>query len=172
MMRLAPPYDARALANFFLELADQRGVELTQLMLYKLVYLCHGWYLATEGEPLISQTFEAWQYGPVVKVLRDQFSCFGKSKISGRATRLNIHDGTELVVAPLLAESDREFAVGIFDAYRRYSAWQLSDFTHEAGSPWDRVWNAEAPLGRLALSLSNAEIQKYFTGLPTKHLLS
>src|SRR5438067_13784825 len=94
------PYDARAVANFLLDLADNRKIPLTQLSLYKLIYFSHGWYLSKTANPLIKQDFEAWEHGPVVKVVRDQFRNFGKKLIRVRASKLDIFTGVRSVVGP------------------------------------------------------------------------
>ena len=171
-MPAGPPYDARAVANVMLDLAEQAGQRLTQVSLLKLVYFAHGWYLATYDRPLVAQDFEAWQYGPVVKVVRDEFKRFGKDPITARAMKLNIQTGARVPVDPDLNETDRSFVKSIFQAYQGYDAWQLSDMTHEAGSPWDRIWNASEPMGRLALRIRNDEIKTHFSGIRRRFLLS
>ena len=62
-----PNYDARAVANFLLDHADARGLSLTQLMLLKLLYFSHGWYLNRFKSPLVENEFEAWEHGPVIR---------------------------------------------------------------------------------------------------------
>jgi uncharacterized phage-associated protein len=159
------PYDARAVANFYLDLADCNHVALTQMALLKLIYFAHGWHLAKCSGPLIRQHFEAWEYGPVIKIVRDEFLQFGEEAITGRATRFDLLQGRRSVVCPHLAEGDQTFVSTIFAAYHGYSAWQLSELTHEVGSPWDRLWNCHAPIGRLALRIRNEDIRDHFTGI-------
>jgi len=166
------PYDARAVANLLLDLAEERGQRLTQVSLLKLIYFAHGWYLATYDRPLVTQDFEAWQYGPVVKVVRDEFKQFGKSAIAGRATKLNIRTGVRSFIAPDISDPDQNFMRSILQAYEGYDAWQLSDMTHEKGSPWDKLWNTSEPVGRLALRIRNEDIKAHFRGLPRRFLLS
>lgn len=165
-------YDARAVANLLLDIADQRKVPLTQVSLLKLIYFSHGWFLAETGCPLVEQEFEAWEYGPVVKVVRDAFKSFGDAPISCRAMRLDIFTGTRSVVEPNLSEEDRKFILTVFDAYHIHDAWKLSNMTHEKGSPWDIIWNSTKPLGRLALRIRNGEIKQHFDGLPKRFRLS
>ena len=162
------PYDARAVANLILDFGESRKLRLTQLSLYKILYFAHGWYLVKTGEPLITQDFEAWEFGPVVKVLREEFRGFGKQRIAGRAHRLDIFSGERSVVEPLLAQEDRDFVESILGAYQSYHAWRLSEMTHEIGSPWDKVWNASEPIGRLGLRITNAEIKAHFDRLPER----
>jgi uncharacterized phage-associated protein len=93
MTNSTAPYDSRIVANYLLDLASDRKLTLTQLVLYKILYFAHGWYLSSFDKPLLTQEFEAWQLGPVVKVLRDQFEKFGKRPITERAEKLNIYTG-------------------------------------------------------------------------------
>jgi uncharacterized phage-associated protein len=165
------PYDARAVANFFLDLADQSQIPLTQLAVLKLLYFAQGWYLARSDAPLVLQDFEAWQFGPVIKIVRDEFSQFGDGAISGRATRFDLIRGKRSVVLPKLADEDQAFVKSIFAAYRGYDAWQLSELTHEAGSPWDCLWNSNAPVGRLGLRIRNEDIRNHFVGISQRFRL-
>lgn len=166
------PYDARAIANLLLDLAQVRNLPLTQVSILKLLYFAHGWYLATHCRPLILQEFEAWQYGPVVKVVRDAFKHYEAAPITEHATKLDILTCERTVVAPNLSADDAEFIRSIFDAYHVYDAWELSDMTHEPGSPWDRIWNSTTPIGRLALRIKNEDIQAHFDRLPRRFRLS
>jgi uncharacterized phage-associated protein len=162
-MSSASPYDARAVANLLLDLAEARSVQLTQVSLLKLLYFAHGWYLAVHSKPLVSQDFEAWEHGPVVKVVRDAFRSFGRDPITTRATKLHLQSGEHVPVTADLDERDARFVQSIFEAYHVFDAWQLSDMTHEPGSPWDRLWNSREPVGRLALRIKNVDIQAHFT---------
>src|SRR5882762_236012 len=82
-------YDPKSIANVFLALAEAEGKHLTPLQLIKLVYIAHGWYLALTQKPLISEQAEAWQYGPVIPSLYQEFKGFGNSFIKRRAGELS-----------------------------------------------------------------------------------
>src|SRR4051794_36847985 len=83
------PYPAKAIANYFLDLAEQSGKQLTPMQIQKLVYLAHGWNLAIKGEPLIAERIEAWTYGPVIRNLYDEFKKNGSRPIKQRATEID-----------------------------------------------------------------------------------
>lgn len=165
---VAPPYDARAVSNFILDLADECGAKLTQMQLLKILYFAHGWFLAEYKMPLVKQNFEAWDYGPVIRVVRDSFKCFGKETITSRAESFDIFTGECFVVEPILDDGHATFVEQVFVAYHMKGAWELSDMTHERGSPWDRIWNTEEPLGRLGLRIPQEEIRRYFEMLPPR----
>lgn len=162
---LLPPYDARAVANYILELADHRRVNLTQMQILKIIYFAHGWYLAAYDKALIKQDFEAWKMGPVVRVVRDAFAKFGKDVVTERAESFDIFTGEIFEVLPVQDEKDRKFIKDIFSAYHIHDGWSLSQMTHEKDSPWDRLWNADEPRGRLRLALRNDEIRSHFLKL-------
>jgi uncharacterized phage-associated protein len=166
------PYDSRAVANFLLDLAEERKLFLTQLSLYKIIYFAHGWYLSSFEEPLILQDFEAWKFGPVVKVLHNEFGRFRSRPITARARKLDIYSNQHKEVTADLAMADKNFVVSTFDAYHVHDAWKLSEMTHEIGSPWDLLWNASEPTGRLGLRLRNREIKAHFDGMSQRFRLS
>lgn len=136
-------HDARAIANFFLDRASNRGAKLTTMTLLKVLYFAHAWYLAKEGSPLVAQPFEAWQYGPVNRVVYDQFKDFGKSPIEGRAVSFDPSTPGFCETKYNLDAETEVFLNNIFDYYAQFHPFQLSDLTHEKGSPWDVIW-AEA----------------------------
>ena len=166
------PYDARTVANTILDRLDEIGSSATQLQLYKMLYFAHGWSLALNGRPLVSQQFEAWNHGPVIGVVRDAFKKFGSTQITDRAEKLNIFTGEFVAVDPLEDEADREFIYRIVDSYHSYDGWHLSELTHEQGSPWDQIWNSPEPVGKLALRLDDRAICSYFVQLPRRFAIN
>lgn len=168
----AAPYDARAIANRVLDRADEIGAKITQLQLYKIIYFAHGWYLTSEGRRLVSQDFQAWSYGPVIRVVRDAFKDFGKEPIAGRAERLDIFTGELIPLEPITDQRDIDFIDKIVDFYHVYDGWKLSDMTHEEGSPWDQVWNAKTPIGNLGLRIDERSIYDHFSRIPRRFSLN
>lgn len=171
-MASTAPYDAREIANFLLDLADERGNSITQITVLKVIYFAHGWYLTYFGKPLISNDFEAWQHGPVIKVVRDSFKECGAEPIKARAKKLVLVTGNYEVVIPKLSHEDEEFVKDIYNEYSKFSAWQLSDMTHEPGSPWHRLWHAKEAVGRVGLRIRNDDIRAHFASARAKGSVS
>jgi uncharacterized phage-associated protein len=124
-----PPYDARIIANYFLELGSRDRIPLDPLKIQKLVYLAHGWHLAFFGRPLILQSVEAWRYGPVVQSLYSEFRDFRACPITRPAYAAEN-------TATLDAQT-KSFLENVWQTYRQYSPVQLSMITHEPGYAWD-----------------------------------
>ncbi len=137
-------HDARAIANFFLDRADSRGLRLSIMTLLKVLYFAHAWYLAKEDKPLIAQPFEAWDYGPVNRVVYDQFKKFGKNPINIRAVSFDVSRISFCPTSYSLDAETEKFLGDIFDYYSQFHALKLSDLTHEKGGPWDVIWSAAA----------------------------
>lgn len=77
------------------------------MQLQKLVFLAHGYYLAsTRGVPLVDEPFEAWDYGPVCRNLYYEFRDFGRQPINRLATEVDWDAETEIPVAA--PSDDRE----------------------------------------------------------------
>jgi len=137
-------YDAAAIANYFLDLADQKGTELDPMKIQKLVYFGHGWHLAFRDEPLIKERIEAWEYGPVIPPLYGQFKKFGNGPITERALKLEFESSKiSYKVASIEGQADQQTTTftkslldRIWEVYGSLTAIQLSNLTHEDGSPW------------------------------------
>jgi uncharacterized phage-associated protein len=133
-------YDARAISNFLIRRAEAKSAQITAMTLLKVLYFSHAWFLAKYERPLVAQPFEAWKYGPVCRVVYDQFKEQGEKPISKYAVSF---DPIKMNYIPTIAEfgDDIEiFLENIFDYYTQYNAYKLSDLTHEKGGPWHQIW--------------------------------
>ena len=127
------PYDARAVANYFLDLASSEGRSLDPMGIEKLVYFAHGWHLAVFETPLVEQPVEAWQYGPVIRDLYQSFKEFGTNWIKRLATK----DGVPPRIENTEETKDtRALLNRVWSVYKNYSSIQLSNLTHLPDSPW------------------------------------
>src|SRR4051812_38412301 len=98
-MRFKP----KAIANYFLDLAEMDNEKIQPLKMQKLVYFAHGWYMAFMGDPikpLLDEYVEAWQYGPVIPDLYHAFKSFGSNPITGRAVSWYFDRSTARPVVP------------------------------------------------------------------------
>lgn len=162
-------YDARAIANFVLDHASNFGQQLTVMGILKLLYFAHGWHLAQTGRPLIRQRFEAWEFGPVVRVVYDCFKGIGRSPIRNRAWKQDPVTRAAEVVSYELSPETADFLRGISDSYAHLHAFKLSEMTHEPGSPWDRVWNDRSSI-HLGMVIPNDAIRDYFISALNRQL--
>lgn len=156
------PLPAKAVANYFIELAKSEQVSITQMKIQKLVYIAHGWHLALLERPLVRERIEAWRWGPVIPDLYHDLKEFGNQPVTREAVEIMI-DGTIVEVrAPRIGFSDGDtdktkvLLDRVWKVYRRYTAAQLSEMTHRNGTPWQETAR------NLKTYIPNEMIQKYY----------
>lgn len=140
------PYSAAKVANEMLEIARERGDELTPLQLLKLVYVAHGWAFPLLGRPLVNEPAQAWQYGPVIPSLYRAISVFRSAPVTNLVPD---YDPQEM------AWDARQHIRNVYETYGKYSGVQLSNLTHLPNTPWHEAWyqrgrNAVIPDDRIA----------------------
>lgn len=158
-----PPYKAKAIANYFLAKAEGEHKPLTPMKLQKLIYFAHGWHLALVSKPLIDERVQAWEFGPVIRTVYDEFKQFGSAPITGRASSLEVVNGRILSFEPTIAPSDGqtvEFLDRIWDVYKPLSAFQLSALTHQGGTPWEKTYPQNR--GVRNLTIEDTIIREFF----------
>lgn len=147
-------FSVDAVANEFLKLArDANDGTVTPMKLQKLVYFAHGWHWAFFGKPLIKEQIQVWAYGPVVPSLYREFKDLGNQPINRQALEMSYSrqpsgEAGFQWYAPTIDDEPGEPAdkanakamiKSTWEAYRKYSAVQLSELTHAKGTPWEAM---------------------------------
>lgn len=155
-------YDARAIANFLLDYADSKNVTVTNLALLKIIYFAHGWHLKMFRAPLVKNTFEAWQHGPVIRVVYDAFKNHGSNPVTSRAKKFDPEKNDYVTATTDISESLAEFLKNIFDIYGGTDPFKLSEMTHVPGGPWDIIMKKSRDNICLQLKIPNDLIADHF----------
>lgn len=129
-------HDPRAIANYVLELAEEDARPITNIVLQKLVYFCHAFFLLENNTPLVTGYFEAWTYGPVHPVVYKSFKEYGANPIVGRALRHNLITGTYGTIDPVTDLDARRSVRAVMANFSKLSAGQLVDLSHATNGPW------------------------------------
>jgi uncharacterized phage-associated protein len=117
---------SRLVANYFIEIGKRENVAIDPMKIQKLVYLGHGWHLAFFDTPLATQPVEAWRYGPVIPDLYQEFREFRAAPIDRPAK-----------ASGELVRQSQALLNSVWQAYKGFTAVQLSMLTHEPGGAWD-----------------------------------
>jgi uncharacterized phage-associated protein len=133
------------IANEFLLLAGGESRALNQMQLQKLVYIAHGWCLASFGQPLTGDRPEAWEFGPVYTRLSDALARYGTQKIPALIPReISIADESKQLRAPPakaeLIRSEMDLITMVYEDYGALSAATLAVLTQREGTPWWLVY--------------------------------
>ncbi|WP_413154889.1 Panacea domain-containing protein [Bartonella sp. cb54] len=136
-------FTVQQVANFFLNKGNEGNIEISPMKLIKLVYFAYGWVLAITNKRLFSDPIEAWDYGPVIPVLYYEFRSWGKNPINCTSYTRNFETG-EVDIPNITENSKNKDIIRILEAvwntYKSFSSWELSNESHSKGSPWEKVY--------------------------------
>lgn len=132
--------DVRALANVILDLADSRGVHVTNMGLNKVAYFVHCDHLIEKSEPLVKAKIEAWQHGPVFREVYHEFKRWGDEPIKSRATKVNPETGEVDLATASLTNEQMSYLSVLVARYVDFSAAYLRAISHAEEGPWAKVW--------------------------------
>lgn len=127
----------------------------------KVIYFAHAWFLVALERPLVMQSFEAWQHGPVVQDVYRSFKEFGDNPIKSRAKRLDRLAAEFITCESTLKEEELALLLSVSEHYAAIPASQLRTMTHVAGGPWDGVWNYKGS-SNPGMTISNELIRAHY----------
>lgn len=153
-----------AIANYFVQKSFATGKELTPMKLVKLVYIAHGWHLGLLDEPLLSESVQAWKYGPVVHSVYQEFKSFADQQITRMGT---MYTPDFQIVTPMPDESEHAFLDKIWDVYKDYNGLQLSTLTHQANTPWYIVWHQQKGKEMMSAIIPDNLIREHYKAMIT-----
>ena len=138
-----------------LQIAQAEKIELSNLQVQKLVYIAHGYLLGWLGKPLISETVQAWKYGPVIHEVYSEFKKYGSNKIPVAYMR-------EDQVRTFFTKDEEECLKGVITLYGKEDAMNLINITHQQNTPWDDVWNKQGGRFERFAEISNNLIKTHY----------
>lgn len=112
---------------------------ITPLKLQKLLYYIQGMALRIYGKPAFTNNISAWQYGPVVEEVYQQYK--GRNPITTPKTDYEVSDGLKKIIELVVS------------SYGQIEAGSLIDLTHDE-DPWIKSINS----GTISIDL----IKEYF----------
>ncbi|MCL2047645.1 MAG: DUF4065 domain-containing protein [Defluviitaleaceae bacterium] len=120
-------------ANTVLDHSFKNGYDVSHMKLQKLIYFIYKKHLKDTDYALFAESFQAWQYGPVLRSVYNEFKEWGSKPIR---SYLYFGDTKEALI---LADDMNEIYTAVnfvLSIYSRYSGAELSDFTHKEGTAW------------------------------------
>jgi uncharacterized phage-associated protein len=146
---------SREVADYFLSKAasEEDGADLiSNLKLQKLLYYAQGVHMALQDTPLFEEDIQAWQHGPVVPSIYQQYKDYGGNSLSAPA--LGTIDFTRYT------PEEQETLSEVYNVYGQFSAWRLREMTHSEG-PWKDYYKE----GQSAIIIPKMALNDYFKTL-------
>jgi uncharacterized phage-associated protein len=161
------PYKAKSIANAFLTLANRDGYKVDPMKLQKLLFYANGYYIAeNDGEPLINEYFEAWDYGPVAPTVYYEFREYRNSPIPRFAYTWDERLARQIVAPQPVDDPKAESVIAwVWEQYRDFSGLQLSHMTHKSGGPWHSARIRASNSHMRNERLESGELRRYFEAL-------
>lgn len=129
-----------AVANCILDYCG----EITSLKLQKLIFFSYGIHLSIYQERLFGCDLLAWNLGPVVREIYDEFKDHGRNEITTRATNSTQEENEYDFFVPNIPSEFKKDKLSVIAAClyygNRYDSPQLENITHGMKS-WKNAFN-------------------------------
>lgn len=133
------PDSSIAIANEFLK-RWKPATSPAQMKLQKLVYVAHGWNLAIHDKSLVGDEVpEAWDNGPVFRSLYASVRYRGYF-VDHNLKTIQLEDNAVRFLDQSLTKEESDLIDAVWNRYGRFTAQELSDMTHQPGTPWTNAF--------------------------------
>lgn len=126
-------FSPTVVSNNILKRAFNDDVNVSPMKLQKLLYFVASEYAKAKKDVLFNENFQAWDYGPVIRSVYDEFRPFGGSPI--RKYAKDAEGRARIIREASYPELERSIN-RVWEGAKDLSAVRLSRITHEPGSAW------------------------------------
>ncbi|MDT0264380.1 Panacea domain-containing protein [Jatrophihabitans lederbergiae] len=142
-------YNALTIAKWFVAWAEAEDADMSNLKLQKLLYYAQGHSLASTGQPLFSDTIQAWAHGPVVPSVYHEFKHWESGDV-------HLDDDDPFDFSDVDGEAT-DLLLRTWNTYGGYAAWRLRNMTHNE-SPWRETFD----VGRRNATIPTEAMREHF----------
>ena len=121
-------YSGLDIAKYVINRCKNYGKPVSNLHLQKILYFLQGEYFNATNTWLIKDDFLAWQYGPVLQDVYDEYSWYYSSLI---------YEDYDIQLTCV----NKEIIDSIIDEKRKKTAGQLVEESHKIGGAWQSCHN-------------------------------
>ncbi|MED4267348.1 Panacea domain-containing protein [Priestia megaterium] len=121
-------------------------IKCTHLQLQKLVYFFYCKYVQKYKSKPFTEQFVAWQYGPVVKEVYEEFKGYGRNEIDVDDSEEILKDDpfklsaySRFLKTPIHHQIS-DVVDETLDIFGGKTAFELVNLSHDKGGPWDLIY--------------------------------
>lgn len=119
-------YSALDISKYIIGKCTRERHAISNLQLQKILYYIQRAFLRIDSEAF-SDDFEAWQFGPVVPSIYNQYCSYGGMPIR-ILYNVDINDYYKDIINPIVEEK------------RKLDPWKMVDDIHRPGKAWDQIY--------------------------------
>lgn len=124
-------YNAKDIARYVLVYYERHNTGCSNLKLQKVLYFLQAEFLVTKRKRLFREPIIAWDFGPVVKEVYEEYKMFGSGTIP-----------IAYMTSPFIELEDLQILDTMLTELQDYSSATLTNITlHQ--SPWRQNYNRE-----------------------------
>jgi len=158
--------DPRAVVNLILKCGRHLDLNFSNLAIQKLLYFSHATYLIENRKPLVAGVFEAWEHGPVCRVVYDALKGFGRSPVTTPIHGTDIFTGEKTKIPSSSRLDVVAHVYMVTKTLGKLTPSKLRNLSHVAEGPWDYVWNKSETSVTLNNRITDAMILSRFRLIP------
>ena len=129
--RILLMYNVLTVARYIINRCNENNRTISNLKLQKMLYFVQAEFLVEKGETCFSEKIQAWNFGPVVPEVYQQYKVYGAANIPSRR---------RLVDRTIISEADKKIIDDMVDECAKYSASELVEITHRQ-KPWKQAYS-------------------------------
>ena len=133
-------YSVRGLANWILDLSSNRGFEVTNMALNKLIYFAIERALIEKRILLTDARIEAWDHGPVLREVYHSCKANGDKPIVDRISFYSVDTQKVETSSVVLPPDLSDFLEDTLEPLLPLNASRLRNMSHVEGGAWHQVW--------------------------------
>jgi uncharacterized phage-associated protein len=149
-------YKSTILAKYIAAYLNDKQANVNMTKIQKLTYIAYGVYLSVTGSRLFDEHPQAWPYGPVFPVTRNDLL-----KTDLNSIRLDSVDLREIRID----KGINSLIALVYNTFGKWSASALSEWSHKDGSPWEKT--VSTPGFKWGEIIKDEYIMSYFDKITT-----
>lgn len=133
-------YNVLDVARYIINYGSQHSYDISNLKLQKILYFVQASFLVDKHEVCFNEDIEAWDFGPVVPEVYQEFKMYGSSVIPYINSYIDLSNGIwesslKAYDENIVSSEDRKIINDMVDQCSKYSARDLVEITHNQ-APW------------------------------------
>lgn len=151
-------YKALDISMYIINYSNKKDYGVSNLKLQKLLYFIQAYFLIEKDKPCFVEEIEAWNMGPVVKVVYNKFKQYGSTDIPTIDTYIDYDPTNPWAVSrvkfdkKVIKKKDRKRIKTIVDRFAAHTATDLNNIIFNQ-RPWRK---------NIGSIITKEDIIKYF----------